>query len=230
MIPPSVRWSRPGLVVLVRRDDRGAGALDRWRRVGDDDVEALVRQLEVVAAVGDDDPAVRVGEDRPRRPGSTSRTSSGRSGRARRRRSEARDERAAERRAHPERDDERAGARPGRAMSGRTGISLASMVSSVIDVPATHSSGVAVIWPAWTDAISSSVDSKSLPPTDSMYATPGWTRTPGRIAVDDDRDQDDGATPAMSGRSVSVARRRRPSRATAGRSTSSSRGGARRLR
>ena len=49
-------------------------------------------------------------------------------------------------------------------MSGRTGISLASTVSSVIDVPATQSSGVARIWPAWTDAISSSVEAKSRPP------------------------------------------------------------------
>ena len=55
----------------------------------------------------------------------------------------------------------------GRAMTGRTGMSLASIVSSVIDVPATHSSGVKVIWPAWTDAISSSVDSKRRPPTDA---------------------------------------------------------------
>ena len=56
----------------------------------------------------------------------------------------------------------------GRAMSGRIGISLASTVSSVIDVPATHSSGVERIWPAWTDAISSSVEAKSWPPSDAM--------------------------------------------------------------
>ncbi len=54
----------------------------------------------------------------------------------------------------------------GRAMSGRTGMSLASTVSSVIEVPATHSSGVALTWPAWTDAISSSVEAKSSPPAD----------------------------------------------------------------
>ena len=52
-----------GLVVLLRRDDRGARALDGRRRVGDDDVEPLVAELQVVAAVGDDDPAVRVGRD-----------------------------------------------------------------------------------------------------------------------------------------------------------------------
>ena len=50
----------------------------------------------------------------------------------------------------------------GRAMSGRIGMSLASTVSRVIDVPATHSSGVDRIWPAWTEAISSSRDSKSV--------------------------------------------------------------------
>ena len=59
-------------------------------------------------------------------------------------------------------------------------MSLASTVSSVIDVPATHSSGVKWIWPAWTDAISSSVDAKSWPPAAAMYASFGWTRTPGR--------------------------------------------------
>ena len=52
----------------------------------------------------------------------------------------------------------------GRAISGRIGISFASTVSSVIDVPATHSSGVNLIWPDWTEAISSSVDAKSRPP------------------------------------------------------------------
>ena len=45
----------------------------------------------------------------------------------------------------------------GRAMSGRIGIILASTVSRVIDVPATHSSGVEWTWPASTVAISSSV-------------------------------------------------------------------------
>ena len=43
----------------------------------------------------------------------------------------------------------------GRSMSGRTGMSFASTVSSVIDVPVTQSSW-ALIRPAWTDAISSS--------------------------------------------------------------------------
>ena len=47
-------------------------------------------------------------------------------------------------------------------------MSLASTVSSVIDVPATQSSGVALIWPAWTEAISSSVEAKSRPPFDAM--------------------------------------------------------------
>ena len=40
-------------------------------------------------------------------------------------------------------------------------MSLASTVSSVIDVPATHNSGVDWTWPAWTAAISSSRDSNS---------------------------------------------------------------------
>ena len=43
-------------------------------------------------------------------------------------------------------------------------MSFASTVSSVIDVPATHSSGVTVTWPAWTEAISSSVEAKIVPP------------------------------------------------------------------
>ena len=62
----------------------------------------------------------------------------------------------------------------GRAMSGRIGMSLASTVSRVIDVPATHSSGVDRIWPAWTAAISSSRDSNSVPPAPAMKASPGW--------------------------------------------------------
>jgi hypothetical protein len=61
----------------------------------------------------------------------------------------------------------------GRAMSGRIGMSLASTVRSVIEVPATHSSGVKWIWPAWTDAISSSVDAKIRPPTDRRNASFG---------------------------------------------------------
>ena len=44
----------------------------------------------------------------------------------------------------------------GRAISGRIGISFASTVSSVMEVPPTHSSGVAPSCPAWTEAISSS--------------------------------------------------------------------------
>ncbi len=71
----------------------------------------------------------------------------------------------------------------GRAISGRTGISLASTVSRVMDVPATQSCGVAPTWPAWTDAISSSRDAKVSPPTDAMNATLGWTSTPGRTAL-----------------------------------------------
>ena len=61
--PARCQVGLPGLVVLVRRDHRGARALDRRRRVGEDDVELLGRELEVVAAVGDDHPPVRVGED-----------------------------------------------------------------------------------------------------------------------------------------------------------------------
>ena len=62
-------------------------------------------------------------------------------------------------------------------------MSFASTVSSVIDVPATHSSGVNVIWPAWTDAISSSrIRTAGRRPT-RCTPRPGWTRTPGRRAV-----------------------------------------------
>ena len=53
-------------------------------------------------------------------------------------------------------------------------MSLASTVSRVIDVPATHSSGVDRIWPAWTAAISSSRDSNRVPPAPAMNASPGW--------------------------------------------------------
>ena len=55
-------------------------------------------------------------------------------------------------------------------------MSLASTVSSVIDVPATHSSGVDDFWPAWTEAISSSLDWKMRPPSDSIRATFGWSQ------------------------------------------------------
>ena len=72
-----------GLVVLVRRDHRGTRALDRRRRIGDDDVVVLATQLEVVAAVGDDDPPVRMRLERCPRPGSSSRTCRRPTGRAR---------------------------------------------------------------------------------------------------------------------------------------------------
>ena len=87
----------------------------------------------------------------------------------------------------------RARVESGRAMSGRTGISLASTVSSVIDVPATQSSGVNVIWPAWTEAISSSVDAKTLPPLASMVATFGWTSDVGQERHGGHRQGDDHA-------------------------------------
>ena len=45
----------------------------------------------------------------------------------------------------------------GRRMSGRTGMSFASTVSRVIDVPVTQSCLDPLIVPAWTAAISSSV-------------------------------------------------------------------------
>ena len=64
-------------------------------------------------------------------------------------------------------------------MSGRIGISLASTVSRVMEVPATHSSGVKRHCPAWTEAISSSVDAKIRPPRASMVASFGWTSAPG---------------------------------------------------
>ncbi len=49
-------------------------------------------------------------------------------------------------------------------MSGRIGINLASTVSSVIEVPATHNSGVEDTWPASTAAISSSAVAKMSAP------------------------------------------------------------------
>ena len=58
-------------------------------------------------------------------------------------------------------------------------MSLASTVRSVIEVPATHSSGVELIWPAWTDAISSSVEAKTVPPTERMNASFGWATLDG---------------------------------------------------
>ena len=98
----------------------------------------------------------------------------------------------------------------GRAMSGRIGISLASTVRSVIDVPPTHSSGVKLIWPAWTDAISSSVEAKSWPPADRMYASFGWTSTPGR---EPDRRHDDGDDEADARSAAGGARGMRNARA-----------------
>ena len=86
----------------------------RRRRVGDDDVVALVRQLEVVAAVGHDDPAVRVGQDL-RGIGVVVAEHLRHAGHefdgVRR---EPVDERPAERRPHPEGDDER-------VVAGRSG-------------------------------------------------------------------------------------------------------------
>ena len=64
MIAARVQVIVAGLVVLARRDDRCAGAFDRWWRIGEDDVEALGGELEVVPAVGDDDLSIRVGQDR----------------------------------------------------------------------------------------------------------------------------------------------------------------------
>ena len=79
----------------------------------------------------------------------------------------------------------------GRAMSGRIGISLASTVSSVIDVPATHSSGVKLICPAWTEAISSSVEAKTLAAGRCDVRLVGLDEDarPDRGDDDDDRDQ-----------------------------------------
>ena len=87
----------------------------------------------------------------------------------------------------------RARSESGRAMSGRIGISLASTVRSVIDVPPTHSSGVKLIWPAWTDAISSSVEAKIRPPTARRYASFGCTSAPGTNPIDGHDDGDDEA-------------------------------------
>ena len=62
-------------------------------------------------------------------------------------------------------------------------MSFASTVSRVIDVPPTQSSGVALIWPAWTDAISSSVDSKSVPPRAAMQRLVGLGIAPADAAM-----------------------------------------------
>ena len=61
----------------------------------------------------------------------------------------------------------------GRRMSGRIGMSFASTVSRVIDVPVTHSCFDPLIVPAWTDAISSSVAPTIVPPARSIRATLG---------------------------------------------------------
>ena len=57
-------------------------------------------------------------------------------------------------------------------------MSLASTVSSVIDVPVTHSCR-APSSPAWTDAISSSCDAKTVPPCEVIRASLGSTSAPG---------------------------------------------------
>jgi hypothetical protein len=67
--------------------------------------------------------------------------------RVRRRRSEPGDERRTKRRPHPE-GPTSARSDSGRAMSGRIGMSFASTVSSVMDVPDTQSSGVDFTCPA----------------------------------------------------------------------------------
>ena len=54
------------LVILLGRDDGGTGTLDgRWW-IRDDDVEAFIRQFEVVSPIRDDDSAIGVGQDRRR--------------------------------------------------------------------------------------------------------------------------------------------------------------------
>ncbi len=98
----------------------------------------------------------------------------------------------------------------GRAISGRIGISFASTVSSVIDVPATHNSGVDDFWPAWTDAISSSSDAKIRPPSDSMRVTFGCVMAPGRAA----RNTITTISPSSDRRQPARARRRAASAST----------------
>ena len=86
----------------------------------------------------------------------------------------------------------------GRAMSGRIGMSLASTVSSVIDVPPTQSSGVARSWPAWTEAISSSRESKSVAAALGDARLVRLDDEPGPGCQDDDEDRDDDARAAPS--------------------------------
>ena len=99
----------------------------------------------------------------------------------------------------------------GRAMRGRIGISFASTVSSVIEVPATHNSGVELIWPAWTEAISSSVEANNCPPAARMNASFGWATTAGRRRHADDRehpDPDDQRLESARARPIRAARSR----------------------
>ena len=74
-------------------------------------------------------------------------------------------------------------------MSGRIGISLASTVSSVIDVPATHSSGRERDLPGLDRRDLVLRRGEHLPPADVMYATLGWTMTPGPDGGHDDDDR-----------------------------------------
>ena len=187
----------PGLVVLERRDDRHARALDRRRRVGHDDVEALVassRWLRPSATTSRPSGSARTCRRRRR---SSSRTSAGPTARAPRtsvRRPAISDDRNA---VPMPNATTSARSESGRAMSGRIGMSLASTVSSVIDVPPTHSSGVDDFWPAWTEAISSSSRLEDLPPSDSMSVTFGCAMAPGRAARN--TDDDDEARPRRVG-------------------------------
>ena len=93
---------------------------------------------------------------------------------------------------------------------------------TVIDVPATHNSGVDDFWPAWTDAISSSSDAKIRPPSDSMRVTFGCVMAPGRAArntmtamrpiptVDSQRDRGDASQASTSDSSCRSEARSRP--------------------
>ena len=104
--PAGLQVVAPGLVVLERRDDRHARALDRRRRVRHDDVVAPVGQLQVVAAVGHDDAPVGLREDRRRvRVEVAEHRRHGRH-QLHRVRLQPGDHRAAEGRAHAERHDE----------------------------------------------------------------------------------------------------------------------------
>ena len=129
-----------GPVVLERRDDRRAGALDRRRRVGHDDVVASRRSAPRGCGRRRRSPG-RSGRRGPgRRRGRTSRTSPAPTGRARPRRS-ARPAISADRKVDPiPNATVSADSDSGRRISGRIGMSFASTVSSVIDVPVTHSS------------------------------------------------------------------------------------------